>query len=63
MQKTKALFLIFLSINAFTNFDIKISFENEPNFKSQFEFIDQVKTIDSITELSLLVNKQDWIES
>ena len=63
MQKTKALFLIFLSINAFANFDIKISFENEPNFKSQFEFIDQVKTIDSITELSLLVNKQDWIES
>ena len=63
MQKTKALFLIFLSINAFTNFDIKISFENEPNFKSQFEFIDQVKTMDSITELSLLVNKQDWIES
>jgi hypothetical protein len=63
MQKTKTLFLIFLSINAFTNFDIKISFENEPKFKSQFEFIDQVKTIDSITELSLLVNKQDWIES
>ena len=63
MQKTKALFLILLSINAFANFDIKISFENEPNFKSQFEFIDQVKTIDSITELSLLVNKQDWIES
>ena len=63
MQKTKALFLIFLSINAFANFDIKISFENEPKFKSQFEFIDQVKTIDSITELSLLVNKQDWIES
>jgi len=63
MQKTKTLFLIFLSINAFTNFDIKISFENEPKFKSQFEFIDQVKTMDSITELSLLVNKQDWIES
>lgn len=63
MQKTKTLFLIFLSINAFTNFDIKISFENEPRFKSQFEFIDQVKTMDSITELSLLVNKQDWIES
>ena len=63
MQKTKTLFLIFLSINAFTNFDIKISFENEPKFKSQFEFIDQVKTIDSITELSLLVSKQDWIES
>ena len=63
MQKTKTLFLIFLSINAFTNFDIKISFENEPKFKSQFEFIDQVKSIDSITELSLLVNKQDWVES
>ena len=63
MQKTKTLFLIFLSINAFTNFDIEISFENEPKFKSQFEFIDQVKTMDSITELSLLVNKQDWIES
>ena len=63
MQKTKTLFLILLSINAFTNFDIKISFENEPKFKSQFEFIDQVKTMDSITELSLLVNKQDWIES
>ena len=63
MQKTKTLFLIFLSINAFTNFDIKISFENEPKFKSQFEFIDQVKTMDTITELSLLVNKQDWIES
>ena len=63
MQKTKTLFLIFLSINAFTNFDIKISFENEPKFKSQFEFIDQVKTMDTITELSLLLNKQDWIES
>ena len=46
MQKNRLLFLIFLSINAFTNFDLKISFEDKNKFKSQFEFIDEAKTID-----------------
>jgi cell division septal protein FtsQ len=62
MQKNRLLFLIFLSINAFTNFDIKISFEDKPKFKSQFEFIDEAKTIDSMASFSLLINKQDWVE-
>ena len=62
MQKNRLLFLIFLSINAFTNFDIKISFEDKPKFKSQFEFIDEAKTIDSMASFSLLIDKQDWVE-
>ena len=62
MQKNRLLFLIFLSINALTNFDIKISFEDKPKFKSQFEFIDEAKTIDSMASFSLLIDKQGWVE-
>ena len=62
MQKIKFLFLLFISISALTDFDIKISFENTPKYKSQFEFIEEAKFLESTSSLSALVKNQDWIE-
>jgi len=62
MQKTKFLFLLFISISALTDFDIKISFENTPKYKSQFEFIEEARFLESTSSLSALVKNQDWIE-
>ena len=62
MQKIKFLFLIFISISALTDFDIKISFENTPKYKSQLEFIEEAKFLESTSSLSALVKNQDWIE-
>jgi cell division septal protein FtsQ len=64
MQKIKflLLFLLFISMSALTDFDIKISFENTPKYKSQFEFIEEAKFLDSTSSLSVLIKNQDWIE-
>ncbi len=62
MQKIKFLFLLFISISALTDFDIKISFENTPKYKSQFEFIEEARFLESTSSLSALVKNQDWIE-
>lgn len=62
MQKIKFLFLLFISISALTDFDIKISFENTPKYKSQLEFIEEAKFLESTSSLSALVKNQDWIE-
>ena len=62
MQKIKFLFLLFISISALTDFDIKISFEDTPKYKSQFEFIEEAKFLESTSSLSALVKNQDWIE-
>ena len=62
MQKIKFLFLLFISISALTDFDIKISFENTPKYKSQFEFIEEAKFLESTSSVSALVKNQDWIE-
>lgn len=62
MQKIKFLFLLFISISALTDFDIKISFEDAPKYKSQFEFIEEAKFLESTSSLSALVKNQDWIE-
>ena len=62
MQKIKFLFLLFISISALTDFDIKISFEDTPKYKSQFEFIEEAKFWESTSSLSALVKNQDWIE-
>ena len=62
MQKIKFLFLLFISISALTDFDIKISFENTPKYKSQYEFIEEAKFLESTSSLSALVKNQDWIE-
>jgi cell division septal protein FtsQ len=64
MQKIKflLLFLLFISMSALTDFDIKISFENTPKYKSQFEFIEEAKFLESTSSLSVLIKNQDWIE-
>jgi cell division septal protein FtsQ len=49
-------------MSALTDFDIKISFENTPKYKSQFEFIEEAKFLDSTSSLSVLIKNQDWIE-
>jgi len=62
MQKIKFLFLLFISISALTDFDIKISFEDTPKYKSKFEFIEEARFLESTSSLSALVKNQDWIE-
>jgi cell division septal protein FtsQ len=49
-------------MSALTDFDIKISFENTPKYKSQFEFIEEAKFLESTSSLSVLIKNQDWIE-